>query len=104
MHCSVTIRANLYQAIASRRDEILAVLGYAWGHLTLLAGSVVPVDRYYMRKNKTITLTQLAYIDAMFDKFMHGSDTKLWTKLWNTPIKDDEDSLLAFTKLSPGSE
>ena len=37
--------ANLYQATASRRDEILAILGYAWGHLTLLAGSVF---RYYM--------------------------------------------------------
>ena len=34
-------RANLYQATASRRDEILVVLGYAWGHLTLLAGRVV---------------------------------------------------------------
>ena len=56
------------------------------------------------RKNKTITLTQSGYIDAMFDKFMHGSESKLWTKLWNTPIKDDEESLLAFSKLSPGSE
>ena len=43
MHCSVTVKANLCQAIPSRRDEILAVLGYAWGHLTLLAGKVVPV-------------------------------------------------------------
>jgi hypothetical protein len=56
------------------------------------------------RKNKTITLTQTGYIDAMFDKFMHGSESKLWTKLWNTPIKDDEESLLAFSKLSPGTE
>jgi transposase InsO family protein len=56
------------------------------------------------RKNKTITLTQTGYIDAMFDKFMHGSDSKLWTKLWNTPIKDDEESLLAFSKLCPGTE
>ena len=40
----------------------------------------------------------------MFDKFMHGADSKLWTKLWNTPIKDDEESLQAFSKLSPGTE
>ncbi len=56
------------------------------------------------RKNRTITLTQTGYINAMFDKFMHGADSKLWTKLWNTPIKDDEESLLAFSKLSPGTE
>ena len=56
------------------------------------------------RKNKTITLTQTGYINAMFDKFMHGADSKLWTKLWNTPIKDDEESLQAFSKLSPGTE
>jgi|LauGreDrversion4_1035100.scaffolds.fasta_scaffold07012_3 hypothetical protein len=43
MHCPVTMKANLYQHGSSRRDEILAVLGYAWGHLTLLAGRVVPI-------------------------------------------------------------
>ncbi len=61
-------------------------------------------DLLRSKEQDHITLTQTGYIYAMFDKFMHGSESKLWTKLWNTPIKDDEESLLAFSKLSPGTE
>ena len=64
----------------------------------------INIEIFRDRKNRTITLTQTGYINAMFDKFMHGSESKLWTKLWNTPIKDDEESLLAFSNLSPGTE
>ena len=57
------------------------------------------------RQKRTLTLTQSSYIDAMFEKFMHGSDTKLWTKLWTSPLgNDDEDTLAAFTNLAAGTE
>ena len=57
------------------------------------------------RHKKTLTLTQSGYIDAMFDKFMHGADTKLWTKLWTSPLgNDDEETLAAFTNLAAGTE
>ena len=53
-------RANLYQATASRRDEILVVLGYAWGHLTLLAGSVVVCRRSPPRRRSRRPIASFA--------------------------------------------
>ena len=48
MHCSVTIRANLYQASASRRDEILAVLGFLDMHGGISPSWLEVSFRYYM--------------------------------------------------------